>query len=104
VYGLSIFNWEVSMAAPETRFMPSVTRHIGYDPRLEAETLVEQFVRQRTTLGLSQENAAQELGVDAGTLARWERGEREPAGESLRRVERLLGDHDARRENVRRAG
>ena len=36
----------------------------------------ERLVRRRTSLGLSQKEAAKRLGVDPGTLARWERGER----------------------------
>lgn len=39
---------------------------------------------------LSQEESAKRLGVDPSTLARWERGEREPAGVFLDRVERFL--------------
>jgi hypothetical protein len=34
------------------------------------------------------------MGVDASTLARWERGEREPAGAFLGRVKRLLIDNE----------
>ncbi len=41
-------------------------------------------------LGLSQERAAARLGVDSGTLARWERGERRPVGRFLEMVERFL--------------
>jgi transcriptional regulator with XRE-family HTH domain len=35
--------------------------------------------------------AATEIGVDQGTLARWERGEREPTGALLENVTRFLG-------------
>ena len=31
-------------------------------------------------MGISQAEAARRIGVDQGTLARWERGEREPSG------------------------
>jgi DNA-binding XRE family transcriptional regulator len=37
------------------------------------KTLAEQLVRHRTTLGMSQKKAAEHIGVDPGTLARWER-------------------------------
>ena len=50
----------------------------------------EQLVRQRTSLGLSQKEAAERLGVDPGTLARWERCERDPAGVFLQRVRAFL--------------
>jgi transcriptional regulator with XRE-family HTH domain len=37
-------------------------------------------VRHRTTLGMTQKEDARRLGVDQGTLAKWERGKREPQG------------------------
>ena len=64
----------------------------------------EQLVRQRTSLGLSQKESAGRIGVDASTLAKWERGKREPAGPFLGRVRRLLDDQEERRSTSRRAG
>ena len=69
-------------------------------PLPAATTLAEQLVRHRTSLGASQKEAARSLGVDPGTLARWERGEREPTGVFLQRVRRFLDNKlisDARR-------
>jgi ribosome-binding protein aMBF1 (putative translation factor) len=90
--------------ALKIRFMPTIIRFLGYNPLPEAKSLAEQLVRQHTTLGLSREAAAVAIGVDAGTLARWERGEREPAGELLRQVERFLDGQEAQRLESRRAG
>jgi transcriptional regulator with XRE-family HTH domain len=100
----SVFNWEANVGQPEIRFMPAIIRFLDYNPLPDAKSLAERLVRQRTTLGLSRDAAAMEIGVDAGTLARWERGEREPAGESLRRVERFLCGEDAGEKSIRRAG
>ena len=58
--------------------------------------------RQRTSQGLSQKEAAGRIGVDHGTLARWERGEREPSGEFLLRVNQFL--RDAGESGERRGG
>jgi hypothetical protein len=66
----SIINWEANKGTPETRFMPAIIQFLGYNPLPEAKSLAEQLVRQPTTLGLSREGAALEIGVDAGTLAR----------------------------------
>lgn len=96
----SIFNWEANKGTPEIRFMPAIIRFLGYNPLPEATTLAEQLVRQRTTLGMSRKEAAAEIGVDAGTLARWERGEREPAGEFLRGVERFFRDEEHMLEGI----
>jgi DNA-binding transcriptional regulator YiaG len=42
------------------------------------------------TLGLSQKEAAREIGLDQGTLAKWGWGEREPTGAFLGRVKSFL--------------
>jgi len=60
------------------------------------------LVRRRTGLGVSQKESAHRIGVDPGTLARWERGEREPAGAFLVRVKRFLQDGEVL--DARRAG
>ena len=44
----------------------------------------------RTAMGITQREAARPIGVDQGTLARWERGEREPTGQFEVRAERFL--------------
>jgi predicted transcriptional regulator len=63
---------------------------LGHSPLPEEEDWGKRLVRRRTTLGLSQGVAARQLGVDQGTLAKWERGEREPAGSFLERALRFL--------------
>ena len=70
--------------------MPAIIRFLGYNPLPEAEGWGERLVRHRSTLGMTQKEAACALGVDQGTLARWERGEREPQGAFLERVKRFL--------------
>jgi len=69
----------------------------------QAKTLGERLVRHRTTLGMSQKEAAGKIGVDQGTLARWERGEREPTGTYADAARRFL-DGDGGRRKVRRTG
>jgi transcriptional regulator with XRE-family HTH domain len=60
--------------------MPATTDFLGYNPLLQANTVAEKLIRQRTSLGLSQKESAKRLGVDASTLAKWEQGKREPQG------------------------
>ncbi len=84
--------------------MPAIIRFLGYNPLPEADTLGERLVRHRTSLGMMQGEAAKRLGVDPGTLARWERGEREPTGVVLGRVQRLLNDEEAADLEARRVG
>ena len=63
-------------------------------PRLQScptsEDLVRRLVDSRTALRLSQEQAAKRMGVDASTLARWERSEREPTGSFLIRATKFV--------------
>ena len=80
--------------------MPTIIGFLGYDPQPAATTLAEQLVRHRTSLGMSQKEAARNLNVDASALARWERGQREPTGVFLECVTRFLNSKlisDARR-------
>jgi transcriptional regulator with XRE-family HTH domain len=86
----SVFNWEANTSQPGFRYMPAVKHFLGYNPLPQANGLAEQLVRHRTSLGLSQKDAASRVGVDPGTLARWESGEREPKGALRGKVERFL--------------
>ncbi len=98
----SIFNWEANTSAPEIRYMPAIIDFLGYDPLPEAEGWGERLVRYRTSLGMTQKEASRRLGVDQGTLAKWEHGKREPQGAFLARVKRFLRDADL--PNARRVG
>ena len=81
----------MNYSQPDHHYLPNVIRFLGYDPTPEGVTLAERLLRRRTALGLSQKEAAGRIGVDAGTLAKYERGERKPEGEFAARVEGFLG-------------
>ena len=82
----------------------AIIRFFAHNP-LPVSGWDKRLVRHRTSLGLSQKEVARRLGVDLSTLARWERGEREPAGVLLGRAERFLNDgEEAERSDSRRAG
>jgi DNA-binding transcriptional regulator YiaG len=98
----SVFNWEANTSTPEIRYMPAIIRFLGYNPLPETDGWGGQLVRHRTTLAMTQREAAGRLGVDQGTLAKWERGEREPQGAFLVQVNRFLPDWKA--SGARRAG
>jgi transcriptional regulator with XRE-family HTH domain len=101
----SVHNWETNVSKPDIRYVPAIIEFLGYNPLPEAKTLADQLARHRTTLGLMQKETAQRLGVDQGTLAKWERGEKGPAGEFLERVKQFLKeDLEFKSSNARRAG
>ena len=99
----SVHNWEANASQPAIQYMPGIIDFLGYNP-LPAKTLVERLVRGRTALGLTRGKFARHLGVDQSTLARWERGEREPTGALAARAERLIADTESIPVQVRRAG
>lgn len=70
---------------------------LGYNPLPEPKTLAERLVQHRRVLGMSQTELASKLGVDPGTLARWERGEREPTGALMGSVKHFLRGTEASR-------
>jgi site-specific DNA recombinase len=85
-----VFNWERNTSAPAVRYMPAILDFLGYNPVPPATSWADRLVRHRTSLGLTQEESARHIGVDPSTLARWERGEREPAGHLAQRAHRFL--------------
>jgi transcriptional regulator with XRE-family HTH domain len=91
----SITNWESNRSKPGIRYIPAIIRFLGYDPLPEASGWADRLVRCRTVLGVSQAEAAHRIGVDQCTLARWERGEREPTGEFETRASRFLNSAEA---------
>ena len=70
----SVFNWEANNSRPDLRLMPAVIRFLGYNPLPEANTVAELLVRHRAALGMTQKDAASQIGVDPGTLAVGARG------------------------------
>jgi site-specific DNA recombinase len=86
----SIHNWETNVSKPSLQYMPAIIRFLGYNPVPPGDGWAERLVQCRTALGLSQKESAKQLGVDASTLARWERGEREPVGAFALRAESFV--------------
>jgi transcriptional regulator with XRE-family HTH domain len=86
----TITNWELGHTAPALCWLPKVIRFLGYDPQAELETVGQSLKRYRQRQGMPQRELANRLGVDPGTLGRWERGERSPTGHFGDRVRGLL--------------
>jgi site-specific DNA recombinase len=91
----SVYNWEANASNPGIEYMPAIIRFLGYNPLPPATTWAARLVRYRTSLGMSQKDSARRFGVDPSTLARWERGEREPTGTFAAQAEQLLGAVEA---------
>jgi site-specific DNA recombinase len=86
----SVYNWESDDSKPSTEYMPAIIEFLGYNPLPPAKTLGERLIRHRTSLGLTQSESARRIGVDPGTLARWERDDRKPTGTHTALVKKYL--------------
>ncbi len=87
---MSISNWENGLTKPDLKYMPALIRFLGYNPMPLANGWADRLVQGRTAMGLTQKEAARQLRVDPSTLARWERGEREPTGTFAARASHFL--------------
>ena len=77
---MTVCNWEINRTSPQLRFIPRIIEFLGYMPDdTQVEDLGQQIVAARRRLGLSQRDLAHCLGVDPGTLGRWERGKGRPS-------------------------
>jgi len=83
----TVWNWERGCSEPRINYMGGVVKFLGYNPFERCDTMAQRLVNHRKEFGISQRNFAKQLGVDQGTLARWERGEREPKGKYLKLIQ-----------------
>ena len=86
----TILNWEHGKTQPPVRFLPRIIRFLGYDPYPAPRSLGENLVAKRRQLGLSRKRMAARLGVDEGTMKRWERGMARPTGKRIETVNEFL--------------
>lgn len=76
----TVTNWELNHTEPALRFLPAIVGFLGYRPWTADGPVGERLRTFRRERGLSQSALADRLGVDPGTLSRWERGMRTPPG------------------------
>jgi transcriptional regulator with XRE-family HTH domain len=90
----TVTNWELNRTEPALRFLPGIVRFLGYTPWAGDGSIGNQLLAYRRERGLPQSALAHLLGVDPGTLSRWERGRRWPRHKLLARLEDLVGPLD----------
>jgi site-specific DNA recombinase len=100
----TIQSWESNIAKPHVEYFPAIIEFLGYNPLPKPTNWAERLVRARTAQGLTQKAFARRLEVDPSTLAKWERGEREPKGEFAARAEQALSTSENNSMPQRRAG
>jgi transcriptional regulator with XRE-family HTH domain len=75
----TVTNWELNRCAPDLRKMPGVIRFLGYLPDPDDTSPGQRLRAARRARGLSIKEVARAVGVDPGTVARWESGKSQPA-------------------------
>ncbi len=83
-------NWELGHRSPAIWALPGIIKFLGYVPFELGHTLPKKLIGYRKIHGLSRKKLARILGVDEGTLWRWETGQRTPQGDYARRVRALF--------------
>jgi transcriptional regulator with XRE-family HTH domain len=87
----TIMNWERGHRTPAIRHIPKIIRFLGYVPFSVGDSLPERLKAYRQIHGISRKKLARILGVDEGTVSRWETGQRRPAEAYRERIEALIG-------------
>ncbi|HTK33769.1 MAG TPA: helix-turn-helix transcriptional regulator [Caulobacteraceae bacterium] len=70
----TLLSWEAEKRRPTDRFYPAIIRFLGREPWPEPRTLGERLRAERLRRGLSQEQVAAIIQVDAGSISAWEAG------------------------------
>ncbi len=87
----TITSWERNRAAPALWQIPRIILFLKHSPLPQA-SIAERLVSYRKCLGLSQKRLARALGIDPGTLARWEDGSSTPNPAVMAYLEKLSAD------------
>ncbi len=87
----TVLNWERAKTEVPVQAVPAVIRFLGYDPYPAPTTLTERMQAKRRHMGWSIQDAAQALGVDAGTWGAWEAGVVKPWPRYQALLDRFLG-------------
>ncbi len=87
----TITSWERNRTAPALWQIPRIIVFLRYSPLPQA-SIAERLVMFRRHLGMSQKRLARTLGIDPGTLARWEDGSITPNPAVMAYLEKLSAD------------
>ncbi|MEW8001043.1 MAG: helix-turn-helix transcriptional regulator [Candidatus Thiodiazotropha endolucinida] len=68
-------NWELNRTKPSVQYCPAIMDFLGYCPYQRGDTLGRKIMLHRTHQGLSQRDLARIVGIDPGTISRWEADE-----------------------------
>src|SRR5690606_30533576 len=80
----SVVGWEMKGTTPTMRYMPHITRMLGYLPvQIDTSTLAGRIIQFRYLNGISQEDLADALGINESTVFHYEKGTHKPSPKIL---------------------
>lgn len=87
----SIWHWESGrVLEPDVRKMPAIIDFLGYMPFDDKQSFSDQLRAYRAIHGLTQKEAAHEVGIDPTTWRDWENGRTMPRNTRTKKVARRI--------------
>ncbi len=83
-------NWETNKTEPVIRMFPRIIEFLGYYPFSEPQMLGERILKYRRYNGISVKRLARKIGIDEGTLSRWEKGAIRPDNIIAQRLRKIM--------------
>jgi DNA-binding XRE family transcriptional regulator len=79
------------MTRPQLYLLPKIYHFLGYNPlQGDATNLGEKIKQYRIQKGLSLRRLAKEMGIDPGTLSKWEKGQSNPNSKLRTQLQEIL--------------
>ena len=83
--------WEKGNSVPQIKHAPKIIEFLGFNPYVvEGKSLGARVKNYRLLHGLSHKELGKILGMDGGTISRWENGVFIPDSKTQSRLEELL--------------
>ena len=70
----TVGNWEKDRTYPAVRYLPRLIEYLGYDPFPPPQSLGERLWAKRWASELSRKRLVALIGIDDGTIQRYEHG------------------------------
>jgi len=86
----TVRNWEIGRCCPLPRHHGAVIKFLGADPEPTPQSIPGRLASVRRRLGLTQAEFAAKVGLDEGSVSRWEGGTRRPSRWMTARVVAIL--------------
>jgi transcriptional regulator with XRE-family HTH domain len=83
--------WENGNTTPQIKYAPKIIQFLGFNPYMvKGKSLGARVKNYRLANGLSHKELGKILGMDGGTISRWETGVFIPGSETQIRLEELF--------------